>query len=296
MQTALTFGLMTARILTGKEPAAVQRAEVAGRVGGLAADGIGVGLATLLIGDDEPSAVYVGMKHKAAVKAGIKSIDRRLNSDVSQSDVDAAIDELNADPAVNGYIVQLPIPAHLDTDRTILRIDPNKDADGLHPVNLGRMLLGLPAPRPATPSGILRLLDHYQITAAGKHVVIIGRSGLVGRPLSVMLSQRPHNATVTVTHSATKDLTELARSADILVVAAGSPGLVGADHVAPGAVVIDVGTTKIGAGLVGDVRFDEIVEIASAITPVPGGIGPMTIAGLLANTVILAERTQEDKT
>jgi len=286
---------MTAKILTGNEPAAVQRAEVAGRVGGLAADGISVGLATLMIGNDGPSAVYVAMKHKAAVQAGIKSIDRRLSDDVSQGDVDAAIDELNADPAVSGYIVQLPIPAHLDTDRTILRIDPNKDADGLHAVNLGRMLLGLPAPRPATPSGILRLLDYYEIDTAGKHVVIIGRSGLVGRPLSVMLNQRPHNATVTVAHSATEDLVELARSADILVVAAGSPGLVGADHIGPDTVVIDVGTTKTDAGLVGDVRFDEVAEIASAITPVPGGIGPMTIAGLLANTVILAETNQEEK-
>ena len=286
---------MTAKILTGNEPAAVQRAEVAGRVGGLAADGISVGLATLMIGNDGPSAVYVAMKHKAAVQAGIKSIDRRLSDDVSQGDVDAAIDELNADPAVSGYIVQLPIPAHLDTDRTILRIDPNKDADGLHAVNLGRMLLGLPAPRPATPSGILRLLDYYEIDTAGKHVVIIGRSGLVGRPLSVMLNQRPHNATVTVAHSATEDLAELARSADILVVAAGSPGLVGADHIGPDTVVIDVGTTKTDAGLVGDVRFDEVAEIASAITPVPGGIGPMTIAGLLANTVILAETNQEEK-
>lgn len=285
---------MTAELLTGKEPAAVLRAEVAGRVGALAADGVSVGLATLLVGDDGPSAVYVGMKHKAAVQAGIKSIDRRLSNEASQDEVDGAIDELNDDPAVNGYIVQLPLPGHLDTDRSILRIDPNKDADGLHPVNLGRMVLGLPAPRPATPSGILRLLDHYDIETAGRHVVIVGRSGLVGRPLSVMLSQRPRNATVTVAHSATDDLAEVTRSADILVVAAGSPGLIGGDQVTPGAVVIDVGTTKTDAGLVGDVRFDEVVEVASAITPVPGGIGPMTIAGLLANTVILAEAAREE--
>ncbi len=285
---------MTAKVLTGKEPAALLRAEVAGRVGGLAADGIRVGLATLLVGNDAASGVYVGMKHKAAVKAGIVSIDRRLDEEVSQDEVDAAIDDLNTDPAVSGYIVQLPLPGHLDTDRTILRIDPSKDADGLHAVSLGRMVLGLPAPRPATPSGILRLLDHYEIGTAGKHVVIIGRSGLVGRPLSVMLSQRPHNATVTVAHSATEDLVDVARSADILVVATGSPGLIGGDHVAPGAVVIDVGTTKTDSGLVGDVRFDEVAEIASAITPVPGGIGPMTIAGLLANTVVLADATREE--
>jgi methylenetetrahydrofolate dehydrogenase (NADP+)/methenyltetrahydrofolate cyclohydrolase len=225
---------MTATLLTGKEPAAILRAEVAGRVGALAAEGLGVGLATLLVGDDGPSGVYVAMKHKAAVKAGIKSIDRRLTADATQDEVDSAVDDLNRDPAVSGYIVQLPLPGHLDTDRTILRIDPDKDADGLHAVNLGRMVLGLPAPRPATPSGILRLLDHYDITTAGSHVVIVGRSGLVGRPLSVMLSQRPWNATVTVAHSATADLEGLTRTADILVVAAGNPSLIGAEHVAPG--------------------------------------------------------------
>jgi methylenetetrahydrofolate dehydrogenase (NADP+)/methenyltetrahydrofolate cyclohydrolase len=284
---------MTARILTGKEPAAEQRAEVADRVAALADGGTSVGLATLLVGDDPASAVYVGMKHKAAVKAGIKSIDRRLGSDATQEEVDAAVDELNADPEVTGYIVQLPLPDHLDTDRTLLRIDPDKDADGLHVFNLGRLMLDLPAPRPATPSGILRLLDYYEIETSGKNVVIIGRSQLVGRPLSVMLSQKSRNATVTVAHSRTKDLAEVARSADILVVAAGSPGLAGADHVGEGAVVVDVGTTKTESGLVGDVRFDEAVEVASAITPVPGGIGPMTIAGLLANTVLLAEAASD---
>ena len=286
---------MTATLLTGKEPAAILRAEVAGRVGALAAEGLSVGLATLLVGDDGPSGVYVAMKHKAAVKAGSKAIDCRLDAEATQDEVDAAVDDLNRDPAVNGYIVQLPLPGHLDTDRTILRIDPDKDADGLHAVNLGRMVLGLPAPRPATPSGILRLLDYYEIGTAGSHVVIVGRSGLVGRPLSVMLSQRPWNATVTVAHSATADLAGLTRSADILVVAAGNPGLIGSEHVAPGTVVIDVGTTKTDAGLVGDVEFDQVSEIASAITPVPGGIGPMTIAGLLANTVIMAEASRGEQ-
>jgi len=280
---------MTARILTGKEPAAAQRAEVAERVTALAADGVSTGLATLLVGDDPASAVYVGMKHKAAVKAGIESIDRRLGSDVSQGEVDAAVDELNADPNVTAYIVQLPLPRQLNSDRTLMRIDPSKDADGLHALNLGRVVLDLPAPRPATPSGVLRLFDFYEIGTSGKNVVIVGRSQLVGRPLSIMLSQKSRNATVTVAHSATKDLVGIARSADILIVAAGSPGLIGGEHVAPGAVVVDVGTTKTESGLSGDVRFDEAVEVASAITPVPGGIGPMTIAGLLANTVALAE-------
>jgi len=280
---------MTAKILTGKEPAAAQRAEVAERVAGLASEGVSVGLATLLVGDDPASAVYVGMKHKAAVGAGLASIDRRLGSEASQEEVDAAIDALNADPEVTGYIVQLPLPSHLDTDRALLRIDPRKDADGLHALNLGRVMLDLPAPRPATPSGVLRLLDFYEIETSGKSVVIVGRSQLVGRPLSIMLSQKSRNATVTVAHSATRDLAGVTRSADILVVAAGSPGLIGGDHVAPGSVVIDVGTTKTESGLSGDVRFDEVVEVAAAITPVPGGIGPMTIAGLLANTALLAE-------
>jgi methylenetetrahydrofolate dehydrogenase (NADP+)/methenyltetrahydrofolate cyclohydrolase len=280
-------------VLTGKEPAKVWRAETAGRVGALAAEGFRVGLATLLVGDDGPSQVYVGMKHKAAVKAGMQSIDRRLPADASQDDVDAAIQDLNLDPDVTGYIVQLPLPRPLDTDAAILAIDPDKDADGLHALNLGRMVLGLRAPRPATPSGILRLLDHYEIDTAGKHVVIVGRSGLVGRPLSVMLSQRPRNATVTVAHSATHDIEEVTRSADILVVAAGNPGLIGAAHVSPGTVVVDVGTTKVDDRLVGDVEFDDVAEVAAAITPVPGGVGPMTIAGLLANTVLLAEKRRE---
>jgi methylenetetrahydrofolate dehydrogenase (NADP+)/methenyltetrahydrofolate cyclohydrolase len=280
---------MTARTLTGKEPAAAQRAEVAERVAALGAQGASVGLATLLVGDDPASAVYVGMKHKAAVQAGIRSIDRRLGAQATQEEVDAAVDALNADPEVTAYIIQLPLPRHLDTDRTLLRMDPTKDADGLHVLNLGRLVLDLPAPRPATPSGVLRLLDFYEVSISKKNVVIIGRSQLVGRPLSIMLSQKSRNATVTVAHSATKDLAGVARSADILIVAAGSPGLVGGDHIGPGAVVVDVGTTKTEAGLSGDVRFDEAVEVASAITPVPGGIGPMTIAGLLANTVFLAE-------
>lgn len=280
---------MTARLLTGREPAARLRSGVAARVRALASDGIDVGLATLLVGNDGPSTVYVGMKHKAAVQAGMKSIDRRLGSDASQGQLDAAIDQLNDDPAVSAYIVQLPLPVHLDPNQAVLRIDPAKDADGLHAFNLGLMALGLAAPRPATPSGIIFMLDHYGIETEGKHVVIVGRSGLVGRPLSIMLSQRPHNATVTVAHSATADLAYLTRSADILVVATGSPGLIGADHVTPDTVVIDVGTTSTGAGLVGDVRFEEVVEIVSAISPVPGGVGPMTIAGLLANTVTLAE-------
>jgi methylenetetrahydrofolate dehydrogenase (NADP+)/methenyltetrahydrofolate cyclohydrolase len=280
---------MTATILSGREPGAVVRAEVAGRVGALAHEGIRVGLATLLVGDDPASQVYVGIKHRAALKAGITSIDRRLPSTATQDEVEDVIDELNSDPVVDAYIVQLPLPDHLDPARILQRNDPRKDAVGLLPVNLGRMVLALPAPRPATPTGILRLLDHYDISTVGLEVVVVGRSSLVGRPLSIMLSQKPHDSTVTVVHTATRDLASVTRQADLLVVAAGSPGLIGPEHVKPGATVVDVGTTKVDDGLVGDVRFDAVGEVAGAVTPVPGGVGPMTIAGLLANTVMLAE-------
>lgn len=280
---------MTAIILSGREPGAVVRAEVAGRVGALSHDGVRVGLATLMVGDDPASKVYVGIKHKAALEAGIISIDRRLPATASQHEVEEIIDELNSDPVVDAYLVQLPLPDHLDAARILQRMDPRKDADGLHPVNLGRMVLGLPAPRPATPTGILRLLDHYDISTVGLEVVVVGRSSLVGRPLSIMLSQKPHDSTVTVVHTNTRQLERVTSQADLLIVAAGSPGLIGGDHVKPGATVVDVGTTKTDDGLVGDVVVDEVMGVAGALTPVPGGVGPMTIAGLLANTVMLAE-------
>jgi methylenetetrahydrofolate dehydrogenase (NADP+)/methenyltetrahydrofolate cyclohydrolase len=280
---------MTATILSGREPGALVRAEVAGRVGALAHDGVRVGLATLLVGDDPASQVYVGIKHRAAVEAGITSVDRRLPADASQQEIEDVVDELNADPVVDGYIVQLPLPDHVDAARVLQRMDPRKDADGLHPVNLGRMVLGLPAPRPATPTGILRLLDHFGVSTAGAEVVVVGRSSLVGRPLSIMLSQKPYDSTVTVVHTGTTDLAATTARADLLVVAAGSPGLIGGGHVKPGATVIDVGTTEVDGRLVGDVRFDEVSEVAGALSPVPRGVGPMTIAGLLANTVMLAE-------
>ena len=280
---------MSAIILSGREPGAIVRAEVAGRVGALADDGIRVGLATLLVGDDPASQVYVGIKHEAALEAGIASIDRRLPADAAQADVEEVVDELNADPKVDGYLVQLPLPDHIDTARVLQRMDPRKDADGLHPVNLGRMVLGLPAPRPATPTGILRLLDHYGISTQGAEVVVVGRSAIVGRPLSIMLSQRPFDSTVRVVHTATEDLRAATVTADLLVVAAGSPGLIGPEHVKEGSTVVDVGVTRVDGRLAGDVRFDEVVDVAGAITPVPGGVGPMTIAGLLSNTVMLAE-------
>ena len=280
---------MTATVLSGTEPGAIMRAEAAGRVGALAAAGRRVGLATLLVGDDPASTVYVAIKHRVALEAGMTSIDRRLPASATQQEVEEIIDELNSDPVVDAYIVQLPLPEHLEAARVLQRMDPRKDADGLHPVNLGRMVLGLPAPRPATPTGILRLLEHYSIPTSGLKAVVVGRSALVGRPLSIMLSQKPYNSTVKVAHTSTKDLADVTSGADLLVVAAGCPGLIGVDHVKPGAIVIDVGVTKTEAGLTGDVLFDDVVTVAGAITPVPGGVGPMTIAGLLTNAVMLAE-------
>ncbi len=280
---------MPARILSGTEAAAVWRAEIAGRVGALAADGRRVGLATLLVGDDPASAAYVKAKHVAADAAGIRSIDRRLPATATRDDVAAEVAALNDDPAVDGFIVQLPLPSGVDATAVIDLIDPAKDADGLHPYNLGRAALDLPGPRPATPGGILRLLDHHEIDTRSRRVVIVGRSALVGRPLSIMMSGRERNATVTVAHTGTPDLAAVCREAEILVVAAGRPGMIGAEHVADGAVVIDVGTTRVEGHLVGDVRFDEVAGVAAAITPVPGGVGPMTVAGLLANVVMLVE-------
>jgi methylenetetrahydrofolate dehydrogenase (NADP+)/methenyltetrahydrofolate cyclohydrolase len=280
---------MAARVLSGTEAAAVWRAEIAGRVGGLAAEGERVGLATLLVGDDPASAVYVRNKHKAAEAAGMRSFDLRLPASASQGEVEEAVDRLNGDAEVDGYIVQLPLPGHLDPAPVLGGMDPDKDADGLHPVNLGRMVSDVPGPRPATPTGVLRLLDHYGIETRGARAVVVGRSTLVGRPLAVMLGVKGRDATVTVAHTATSDLEEVTTVADLLFVAAGRPGLITGRHVKPGAFVVDAGTTRVDGGLVGDCVYDEVVEVAAGVTPVPGGVGPMTIAGLLFNTVALAE-------
>lgn len=276
---------MIARILSGVEVAAALRAEVAAAV---AAHPGAVGLATVLVGDDPASHVYVSLKHAAAVAAGMVSIDRRLPATATQAEVEAVVDKLNADPAVVGMIVQLPLPDGLDGDRVVERVDPGKDADGLHPLNLGRLVLGRPTVTPATPTGILRILDHYHIATVGALAVVVGRSFLVGRPLALMLGARGVDATVIQAHSRTAGLADLTRAADLLVVAAGTPRLIGGADVKPGATVIDVGTTRTESGLVGDVDFASVVEVAGAVTPVPGGVGPMTIATLLANTVSLA--------
>jgi methylenetetrahydrofolate dehydrogenase (NADP+)/methenyltetrahydrofolate cyclohydrolase len=280
---------MTARVLSGTEAAAVWRAEIAGRVGALAAEGKRVGLATLLVGDDPASAVYVRNKHKAAEAAGMRSFDLRLPASASQGEVEEAVERLNGDAEVDGYIVQLPLPGHLDPAPVLRGMEPDKDADGLHPVNLGRMVSDVPGPRPATPTGILRLLDHYGIETRGARAVVVGRSTLVGRPLAVMLGIKGRDATVTLAHTATSGLEQVTAGADLLFVAAGRPGLITGRHVKPGAFVVDAGTTRVDGGLVGDCVYDEVVEVAAGVTPVPGGVGPMTIAGLLFNTVVLAE-------
>lgn len=280
---------MTAQILSGKEVATAVRAEVAARVAALAEEGRSVGLATVLVGEDPASQVYVRSKHRAAGDAGMVSIDRQLPATVRQGDVEAVVAELNADPLVDGIIVQLPLPEGLDGEAAVVKVDPAKDADGLHPFSLGRLVLGRPGPVPATPGGIMRILDYYGIGTAGKTAVVVGRSFLVGRPLGLLLAQKGTDATVVQAHSRTPDLAGVCREADILVAAVGRPKMFDERFVKPGATVIDVGINHTDDGLVGDVDFDTVVEIAGAITPVPGGVGPMTIASLLANTVALAE-------
>lgn len=279
---------MSAMIISGKEVSAVVKASVREEVAALAAHGRQVGLATLLVGDDSASHIYVGYKHKDAESVGITSIDVKLPSTATQQQIFAAIDELNARDDVSGMIVQLPLPTGLDGEAAVERVLPSKDADGLHPYNLGRMLLDQPGPLPATPLGIMTMLDHYDIETAGKIAVVVGRSFLVGRPMAMMLGARGRDATVIQAHSRTPDLPAVCREADILIVAVGRPGMFDASYIKPGAVVIDVGTNRTDDGLVGDVAFAEVSQVASAISPVPGGVGPMTRASLLTNTVQLA--------
>ncbi len=280
---------MSATILSGTETAAVVKGEVADRVAALGKAGKQVGLATILVGDDAPSQIYVRNKHRAAQKAGMISIDRHLPKTASQADVESVIAELNADDEVHGMILQLPLPDGLDGERAVETIQPTKDADGLHPFNLGLLVMGRPGPLPATPGGIMRILAHYDIATAGRTAVVVGRSFLVGRPMALLLGQKGVDATVIQAHSRTPNLAEVCRQADILVAAVGRPQIIDSNYVKPGATVIDVGINRDGERLVGDVDFDAVLEIAGAITPVPGGVGPMTIASLLANTVALAE-------
>jgi methylenetetrahydrofolate dehydrogenase (NADP+)/methenyltetrahydrofolate cyclohydrolase len=280
---------MTARILDGKATAAVIKEELARRVAALTRAGTVPGLGTVLVGDDPGSRAYVAGKHRDCAQVGIASIRRDLPATATQEQVEAVVDELNADPACTGYIVQLPLPAGLDAHRVLNRMDPAKDADGLHPVSLGRLVLGEPGPLPSTPRGIVELLRRYDVTIAGADVTVIGRGITVGRALGLLLTRRSENATVTLTHTGTKDLAGHTRRADIVVVAAGRPGLLTGDMVRPGAAVLDVGITRTDAGLVGDVA-PEVAEVAGYLAPMPGGVGPMTRAMLLANVVDAAEQ------
>lgn len=273
-------------ILDGKAVADRVKEEVAARVAKL---GRSVGLATVLVGDDPASEVYVRNKRRDAEQVGMVSVHHHLPATVSQFEVEELVRSLNEDPTIDGILVQLPLPAGLDSEAITETIDPAKDVDGLHPFNLGLLVLNRPGPRPCTPSGIIRILDHYGIAVLGMRAVIVGRSFLVGRPLALMLSEKGADAIVTIAHSRTSDLASVTREANILVAAVGVAGLITASHVAPGATVIDVGINRTAGGLVGDVDFDRVSAKAGAITPVPGGVGPMTRAMLLENTVTLAE-------
>ena len=275
-------------ILDGKATAAAVKAELRVRVEALQAQGIVPGLGTVLVGDDPGSHAYVGGKHKDCAEVGISSIRIDLPSDSTQAQVDAQIAELNADPDVTGYIVQLPLPKHLDSNRVLELMDPGKDADGLHPMNLGRLVLGIPGPLPCTPAGIVELLRRYEVPINGAHVVIVGRGITVGRPLALLLTRKSENATVTLCHTGTQDLSAELKRADIIVAAAGVPEIVKAIDVKPGAAVLDVGITRTDSGLVGDVAPD-VIDVAGFLAPMPGGTGPMTRAMLLANVVTRAE-------
>jgi methylenetetrahydrofolate dehydrogenase (NADP+)/methenyltetrahydrofolate cyclohydrolase len=280
---------MTAIILDGKATAAEIRAELTERVAKLVQAGITPGLGTVLVGDDPGSRSYVNGKHRDCAQVGILSIRRDLPADASQQQVEDTVAELNADPACTGYIVQLPLPAGLDPQPVLALIDPAKDADGLQPVNLGKLVLGEPGPLPCTPRGIVELLRRFDVPIAGAEVTVIGRGITVGRSLGLLLTRKSENATVTLCHTGTRDLAAHTRSADIVVVAAGTPGLLTPDMVRPGAAVLDVGISRTDAGLVGDVD-PAVAEVAGYLAPMPGGVGPMTRAMLLANVVEAAER------
>lgn len=279
---------MAAVILDGKQTAATIRQELAARVAALKADGITPGLATVLVGDDPGSNSYVAGKHRDCAEIGINSIRVDLPATATQPEVEATLRNLNEDPACTGYIVQLPLPRGLDTGAALAAIDPAKDADGLHPTSLGRLVLNEPAPLPCTPRGIVELLRRYGVPIAGQHVVVIGRGVTVGRPLGLLLTRKSENATVTLCHTGTPDFGVFTKQADIVVVAAGVPGLLTADMIRPGAAVLDVGITRTADGLVGDVAAD-VHETAGFVAPMPGGVGPLTRAMLLVNVVEMSE-------
>ena len=291
---------MTAQIIDGKQVAAELRAELKEKVAELKTQGVTPGLAVVLVGEDPASKSYVTAKERACEEIGIFSDDNRLPAETTEDDLLALIDKLNTDPKINGILVQLPLPKHIDEDKILLAIDPAKDVDGFHPVNVGKMVVGQDAYLPCTPHGIIQLLIRSKVKLEGAEVVIVGRSNIVGKPIANMLIQKAPtgNATVTVCHTRTKNMAEHVKRADIIIAAAGWPNTITADMVKDGAVVIDVGvnrvedaTKKRGYRLAGDVDFEAVKEKASLITPVPGGVGPMTITMLLYNTVQSAEKT-----
>ncbi len=281
---------VTAIILDGKATAAAIKAELRTQVDWLREQGIQPGLGTVLVGDDPGSHSYVAGKHRDCEEVGITSIRVDLPADTSVAELNAQIDALNADPACTGYIVQLPLPPGIDQQTVLERMDADKDADGLHPVNLGRLVLGADGALPCTPRGIVELLSRYGVELNGAKVCIIGRGVTVGRPLGLLLTRRTENSTVTLCHTGTRDLAAQTRSADIVVAAAGVPGLIAADMIKPGAAVLDVGITRTPNGLVGDVAAD-VAQVAGFLAPMPGGVGPMTRAMLLKNVVESATRS-----
>lgn len=290
---------MTARILDGKATAAEIKAELKERVSALREKGVVPGLGTILVGDDPGSQWYVAGKHRDCAEVGIASIRRDLPADISQAELEAVVEELNADPDCTGFIVQLPLPAHLDTDAILELVDPAKDADGLHPTNLGRLVLNvnrpITSPLPCTPRGVIELMLRHDIDIRGKDVVVVGRGVTVGRPIGSLLTRREFNATVTLTHTGTRDLDAHLRRADIIVAAAGVAGLVTAANVKPGAIVLDVGVSRVedlvtGKSVIAGDVAPEVAEVAAWVSPNPGGVGPMTRALLLQNVVESAER------
>lgn len=287
------------QLIDGKKTAADIKAEIKAEVEQIVANGgKRPHLAAILVGHDGGSETYVAAKVKACEECGFKSTLQRFESDIDEETLLAKIDEFNRDSDIDGFIVQLPLPKHFDEQRVIRAVDPNKDVDGFHPVNVGRMALGLPTFVSATPAGIMELLKRYNIPTRGKRCVVLGRSNIVGKPMAILMMQKtnPGNATVTVCHSATPDIASITREADIIIAALGQPGFVTADMVKPGAAIIDVGTTRVpdatrksGWRLCGDVDFDNVAPLCSFITPVPGGVGPMTICSLMRNTLLAAK-------
>ena len=292
------------KLILGKDVSSEIYAELRTRIENLKAKGVTPGLAVVLVGDDPASQVYVRKKGEMCEELGMKSVTVRMPADTTQEQLMAKVEELNNDPSIHGFIVQLPLPSHLDEEPVINAIDPEKDVDCFHPSNVGRVLIGNPIFLPATPAGVQQMLVRSGIETSGKHVVVVGRSNIVGKPMGAMMVQKGPGAdsTVTIVHSRTKNLTEITRQADILIVAIGKPRFITADMVKEGAVVIDVGTNRVedpthpkGSRLVGDVDFENVKDKTSAITPVPGGVGPMTICMLMANAVKAAEKASEVK-